>query len=385
MKIKKNYILSPGPTAIPSEISLAGALPMIHHRTPQFQKVIKEVAEGLKYFFVTENPVYFVPSSGTGMMEMAIANLTSPGETILVVEGGKFGERWSSIGQAFHCNVIPIKIEYGKAIQPAQIEEALKNNPEAKGVFTQLSETSTGCVYDIEAIGKVVSKTEALFVVDGISGLGAEPCYPDQWGVDCIITGSQKGVMLPPGLGFISVSPKAWKKIEQSKNPRFYFDLKSYKKALQSDDSPYTPAISLLFQLQEALKIVKSETIEGVGTRHGWLANATRLGVQALNLELFAERPGNILTAVKVPAGLDGEKIVKMMRDDLGVTIAGGQGEMKGKVLRIAHLGYVDRFDVLVGISALEIAMKRLGASVKLGTGLAAVQEALWQDPKGGL
>lgn len=385
MKIKKNYILSPGPTAIPSEISLAGALPMIHHRTPQFQKVIKEVAEGLKYFFVTENPVYFVPASGTGMMEMAIANLTSPGDAILVVEGGKFGERWSSIGKAFHCNVIPIKIEYGKAIQPAQIEEALKKNPEAKGVFTQLSETSTGCVYDIEAIGKVVSKTEALFVVDGISGLGAEPCYPDQWGVDCVLTGSQKGVMLPPGLGFISVSPKAWKKIEQSKNPRFYFDLKSYRKALQSDDSPYTPAISLLFQLQEALKIVKSETIEGVWTRHGWLANATRAGVQALNLELFAERPGNILTAVKVPAGLDGEKIVKMMRDDLGVTIAGGQGEMKGKVLRIAHLGYVDRFDVIVGISALEIAMKRLGASVKLGTGLAAAQEALWQDPKGGL
>ncbi|MBI5299138.1 MAG: alanine--glyoxylate aminotransferase family protein [Deltaproteobacteria bacterium] len=385
MKIKKNYILSPGPTAIPSEISLAGALPMIHHRTPQFQKVIKEVAEGLKYFFVTENPVYFVPSSGTGVMEMAIANLTSQGETILVVEGGKFGERWSEIARAFHLNVIPIKIEYGKAIQPAQIEEALKKNPEAKGVFTQLSETSTGCVYDIEAIGKVVSKTEALFVVDGISGLGAEPCYPDQWGVDCILTGSQKGVMLPPGLGFISVSPKAWKKIEQSKNPRFYFDLKSYRKALQSDDSPYTPAISLLFQLQEALKIVKSETIEGVWARHGWLANATRAGVQALNLELFAERPGNILTSVKVPAGLDGEKIVKMMRDDLGVTIAGGQGEMKGKVLRIAHLGYVDRFDVIVGISALEIAMKRLGASVKLGTGLAAAQEALWQDPKGGL
>lgn len=372
--------MSPGPTAIPSEVSLAGALPMVHHRTPEFRKVIKEVADGLRYFFATQNPVYFVPASGTGMMEMAVANFTSPGDTILTVEGGKFGERWSEIGRAFGCKVVSIQIEYGRAVQPEQIEEGLKKNPQAVGVFTQLSETSTGCVYDIETIGRVVAKTDALFVVDGISGLGAEPCYPDKWGIDCVLTGSQKGVMLPPGLGFISVSEKGWKRIEASKNPRFYFDLKAYKKALAADDSPYTPAISLLFQLREALNIVKQETIEGVWKRHAWLAKATRSAVEALNLELFAERPGNILTAVKVPAGLDGEKIVKLMRDDLGVTIAGGQGEMKGKVIRIAHLGYVDRFDVIIGISALEIAMKRLGAPVKLGAGLAAAQEILWSD-----
>ena len=382
-KIKKNYILAPGPTPVPPEVSAAGAWPMIHHRTPQFRAIIKEVAEGLKYLFVTQNPVYFTACSGTGVMEAAVANLMSPGETMIVVEGGKFGERWSEIGKAYGLNVVPLKVEYGQVASPVQIEEILQKNPQAKGVFTQLSETSTGCVFDIEAIGKVVSKTNALFVVDGISGVGAEPCYPDKWGVDCLLTGSQKGVMLPPGLGFISVSQKAWDSIEKAKSPRYYFDLRAYKKALAQEDSPYTPAISLVFQLREALNIIRKETIEGVWARHSWLAEGTRAAIKALNLELFAQRPGNILTAVKVPAGVDGEKLVQIMRDDLGVTIAGGQGEkMKGKVLRIAHLGYQDRFDVTTAIAALEVALKRQGFSLKLGTGVAAAEEILWKDPQ---
>lgn len=381
MKIKKNYLLSPGPTPVPPEVASAGAWPLIHHRTPQFQAIIKEVAQGLKYLFQTEQPVYFAPASGTGMMEAAVANLLSPGETMIVGEAGKFGERWSKIGRAFGCEVVAIKMEYGKAITPAQIETALLNNPNAKAVFTQLSETSTGCVFDIEAMGKMVAKTSALFVVDGISGLGAEVCYPDKWGVDCTLTGSQKGVMLPPGLGFISLSPKAWAVCEKAKSPRFYFDLRAYKKALEKNDTPYTPAISLLFQLNEALKIIKQETIEGMWKRHVWLAEAARTGVQALSLELFAERPGNVLTAVKVPAGIDGEKLVKEMRDDLGVTIAGGQDDMKGKVFRIAHLGYMDRFDILTAIGALEIALKRQNFSFKMGAGVAAALEVLHKDP----
>lgn len=382
MKIKKTYLLSPGPTPVPPEVALAGARELIHHRTPQFQKVIQEVSEGLKYLFNTQHPVYTLASSGTGVMEAALANLTSPKDTVITVEGGKFGERWSEIARAFGLNVIVVKVENGRAVSAAQIEEALKKNPSAKAVFTQLSETSTGCVYDIESIGAVVAKTPSLLVVDGISGLGAEVCHPDRWGVDCLLTGSQKGVMLPPGLGFISLSPKAWAVCEKAASPRYYFDLRAYKKALEKKDTPYTPAISLFFQLNEALKIVRQETLEGLWKRHAWLGDATRSAVKALSLELFAERPGNVLTAVKVPAGVDGEKLVTQMRDDLGVSIAGGQGnEMKGKIFRIAHLGYMDRFDITTGIASLEIALKRQGFGVKLGAGVAAAQEVLWKEP----
>lgn len=382
VKIKKTYLLSPGPTPVPPEVALAGARELIHHRTPQFQKIIQEISEGLKYLFNTQNAVYTLASSGTGVMEAAVANLTSPGDTILTVEGGKFGERWSEIGRAFGLKVLTVKIENGRAVSAAQIEEALKKNSSAKAVFTQLSETSTGCVFDIEAIGRVVSKTAALFVVDGISGLGAEVCHPDKWGVDCLLTGSQKGVMLPPGLGFISLSQKAWSVCEKAGSPRYYMDLRAYKKALEKKDTPFTPAISLFFQLNEALKIVKQETLEGLWKRHAWLGDATRSAMKGLNLELFAERPGNVLTAVKVPQGVDGEKLVSQMRDDLGVSIAGGQGnEMKGKIFRIAHLGYMDRFDITTGISCLEIALKRQGFGVKLGSGVAAAEEILWKDP----
>lgn len=381
MKIKKNYLLSPGPTPVPPEVASAGALPLIHHRTPQFRAIIKEVAQALKYLFCTQTQVFFAACSGTGVMEAAVANLMSPGETMIVVEGGKFGERWSEIGRAFGLNVVSIKIEYGKACPSSPVEKALKEHPNAKAFFTQLSETSTGCVFDIEAIGKVVSKTKTLFVVDGISGVGAEPCYPDKWGVDCLLTGSQKGVMLPPGLGFISLSQKAWDVCLQAKSPRYYFDLRAYKKALDQEDTPYTPAISLLFQLAQALKIIQQETIEGMWKRHAWLALATRSSVKALNLELFAERPGSVLTAIKTPSGVDGERLVREMRDDLGVTIAGGQGEMKGKVFRIAHLGYMDRFDILTAISALEMALKRQNFNFEMGAGIAAAQEILWKDP----
>lgn len=381
MKIKKNYILAPGPTPVPPEVALAGAAPMIHHRTAQFQKIIKEVAEGLRYLFATKHPVYMVACSGTGVMEMAVANLVSPGDTVLVVEGGKFGERWSHIAKAFGCHVVSMKVEYGDVIGADQIEEALKKNSACKAVLMQLSETSTGCVFDVESIGKVVAKTDCVLVVDGISGVGAERCLPDEWGIDCLLTGSQKGIMLPPGLGFIHVSEKGYKRVESSKSPRFYFDLRAYKKALDKTDTPYTPAISLIFQLNEALKIIKNETMDGMWARHQWLGDATRAAVKALRLELFARRPGNILTAVKTPAGVDGEKLVQEMRDDLGVTIAGGQEDMKGKLFRIAHLGYMDRFDITTAISALEIALKRQGFDLKMGAGVAAAQEILWKDP----
>ena len=381
MKIKKNYLLSPGPTPVPDSVSLAGAMAIIHHRTPQFQEVMKDCFEGLKILFATQQPVLFFAASGTGAMEAAVANLVNAGDEVIVAEGGKFGERWTKIAKVFGCKPTVVKVEYGRAIQPAQIEETLKKNPKTKAVFVQLSETSTGCVFDIEAMAKVVRKTEALFVVDGISGLGAEPCYPDPWGIDCLLTGSQKGVMLPPGLAFISLSERAWKRCEGITSPRFYFDLRAHKKAAEKNDSAFTPPIGLLNQLQEALKILKQEGMEGVWKRHTWLGAATRAAVKALNLELFAERPGNVLTSVKTPAGVDGEKLVKFMRDNLGVTLAGGQGEMKGNIFRIAHLGYMDRFDITTAISALEIALQQQGFKIQTGKGLTAAQEILRKDP----
>ena len=381
MALKKHLLVSPGPTPVPPQVSLSGAAPIIHHRTPQFQAIMKEVAENLKYLFCTKNDVLIIPCSGTGVMEAAVSNLMSPGETMVTVEGGKFGERWSSIGKAFGCETVPVTVEYGKTVSPKQIEAVLKQHPKTKALFIQFSETSTGCVYDIEAIAKITKNTNTLLVVDGISAVGAIPCYPDAWGIDVILTGSQKGLMLPPGLGFISLNDHAWAAVETSKCPRFYFDLNGHRKSLQAADNLFTPAISLIVQLREALKIIREETIEGVWKRHAWLADATRAAATALKLELFAERPGNTVTAMKVPAGLDGGKLVKTMRDELGVTPAGGQGTMKGKILRIAHLGYMDRFDILTAVAALEIALKRQNYSFKAGIGLSAAQEILCNDP----
>lgn len=376
----KEYLLAPGPTPVPPAVLLAGALPMTHHRTPRFEALAQEVNSGLQTVFQTVHPVMTLAASGTGAMETALVNLLSPGDTAIVVSGGKFGERWTSLCKAYQVNAVVVKIPYGAAPNPELVRDALKANPTAKAVFTQLSETSTGCVYDIAAIGKIVAATDAVFVVDGISGVCAEQCLTDAWQIDVLLSGSQKGFMLPPGLAFISVSPKAWVLVEKSTLPKFYFDLKAIKKGLASGEHPWTPAVGLIVQLHKALELIQAETMTGMWARHQWLGDATRAGVKALGLELFAERPGNVLTAVKVPAGVDGLKIVKILRDHYGVTIAGGQGdEMKGKLFRIAHLGYMDRFDILTALSALEMTFKTLNAPVTFGASVAAASEILWK------
>lgn len=380
--LRKEYLLSPGPTPIPPTVAEVGALPIGHHRTPKFSQIVKECTAGLQYLFCTKNDVYTLTASGTGAMEAAVANCCSAGDTAIVVEGGKFGERWTKLCQVYGVTPVVLKIPYGAAIEPATVAQALKDHSDAKAVFTQLSETSTGCVYDIKAIGEAVGGTSAVFVVDGISGLGAERCPVDAWQVDVMVTGSQKGLMLPPGLAAISCSPKAWAAVEKSTSPRYYFDLRAYRKTLPEGQHPYTPGIGFFVQLAEAMRLIKTETVEGVWARHQWLGDACRAGVKALGLELFARRPGNVLTAVKTPAGVDGGKVVKTMRDQFGVTIAGGQGEeMKGKLLRIAHLGYMDRFDVVVAISALEMTLKSLGCTVPMGAGVAAAEEVLGKGP----
>ena len=375
--MKKNYLLTPGPTPLPSEICEAMARPIIHHRTPQFQEILKEASVGLKYVYQSVNDVFIISSSGTGAMEAAVINLLSCGDTALVVQGGKFGERWTEIAKAYGINTEIIDVEWGKAVSPEEISKRLKTNPEIKVVFTTLCETSTGVDNDIEKIAKVVKETSAVLVVDAISGLGAVDLKTDAWGVDVVVAGSQKGLMLPPGLGFISVSPRAWKLVEASKSGRYYLDLRKAKKAIDKNDTPFTSSITLIIALNESLKMMRKDGLENIFARHKKMADAVRAAAKALGLELFApSAPSGAVTAVKVPAGIDGEKLVKTMRDDYSVTIAGGQDELKGKVFRIAHMGFIGEFDIITGLSCLEKVLAQMGYKFILGAGIKAAEEA---------
>lgn len=374
--MRKNYLLTPGPTPLPPQVCESMSRPIIHHRTPQFQAILKEAAEGLKYIFQTKSDVFILTSSGTGAMEASVVNLCSAGDTAITVEGGKFGERWTELCKAYGINAEVIKVEWGKAVDPSEIEKRLKANPNIKAVFTTLCETSTGVTNDIRAIGDVVKKYSAALVVDTISGLGAIPLATDEWSCDVVVSGSQKGLMLPPGLAFISVSEKAWKIIEASKSPRYYFSLKAAKKAWASTDTPFTPAITLIIALCEALKLMKEDGLENIFKRHKKMADATRAAVKALGLELFApSAASDVVTAVNVPAGVDGEKLVKTMRDVYGVTMAGGQSELKGKIFRVAHMGFIEEFDIVAGISCLEKVLAQMGYKFELGSGVKAAEE----------
>ena len=374
--MKKNYLLTPGPTPLPPQVLEAMARPIIHHRTPQFQEILKEVSAGLKYVFQTANDVFIISSSGTGAMEAAVINLLSCGDTALVVQGGKFGERWTEIAKAYGINVEIIDVEWGRAVNPEEINKRLKANPQIKAVFTTLCETSTGVDNDIEKIAGVVKSSPAVLVADAISGLGAIDLKTDAWGVDVVVSGSQKGLMLPPGLGFIAVSPKAWKLVEVSKSPRYYLDLRKAKKAIDKNDTPFTSSITLIIALNEALKIIHQDGLENIFARHKKMADAVRAAAKALGLELFAPSAASgAVTAVKVPLGIDGEKLVKTMRDTYGVTIAGGQDELKGKVFRIAHMGFIGEFDIITGLSCLEKVLAQAGYKFTLGIGIKAAEE----------
>jgi aspartate aminotransferase-like enzyme len=376
--MKKKYLLTPGPTPLPPEVCHALARPMIHHRTAEYSEIFGEVNKGLKYLFQTEEDVFTFTASGTGAMETAVINLLSKEDKVLAVEGGKFGERWIKICEAFGVDVIPVKVEWGKAVSSSEIERLLKENPDVKAVFTTLCETSTGVKTDIKVIAEVTGKTDAVLVVDAVSGLAAMELKMDEWGVDVVVSGSQKGMMLPPGLAFIALSKKAQKLVESSKLPKFYWDLKTYKKAMEKMDTPYTPSVSLMMALKEALKLIRDEGLENVLKRHALMAEATRAAVKALGLELFASSPANAVTAVKLPHNMDGVKLYKIMKDEIGVQAAGGQAHLKGKIIRIAHLGYMDASDIILCISALEVALKRLGYPAKLGEGVKAAQKVLY-------
>ncbi|MCX5711138.1 MAG: alanine--glyoxylate aminotransferase family protein [Candidatus Omnitrophica bacterium] len=374
--MRKNILLTPGPTPLPPQVLEAMARPIIHHRTPQFQAVIKEASDGLKYVYQTSNDVFMLASSGTGAMEAAVINLLSPGDTALTVQAGKFGERWTELCKAFGITAEVVDVEWGKAVDPQEIAKRLKANPKIKAVFTTLCETSTGVATDIAAIGKIVKETPAVLVVDAISGLGAIDLKSDEWSCDAVVSGSQKGLMLPPGLGFISVSLKAMKLVEASKSPRYYFDLRKAKKALDKTDTAFTPAITLIIPLIEVLKMIKEDGLTNIFARHKKMADATKAAMKGLGLELFAPTaPSDVVTAVKVPVGIDGEKLVKTMRDTYGVTIAGGQAELKGKIFRFAHMGFIEEFDIITGVSCLEKVLTQMGYKFSLGAGVKAAEE----------
>ena len=374
--MKKNYLLTPGPTPLPPQVCEALARPIIHHRTPQFQAILKEALEGLKYVFQTSSDVFILSSSGTGAMEAAVANLLSSGDTAITVEGGKFGERWTELCQAYGVHAEVIKVEWGKAVRVEEIKAKLKAT-KARVVFTTLCETSTGVTSDIKSIAEVVKNSEAVLVVDAISGLGVIDLKTDEWAVDVVVSGSQKGLMLPPGLGFISISQKAWKLIDAARSPRYYFDLRAAKKAWAQADTPFTTPVSLVVALNAALKMLKQEGLENVFTRCGKMAESVRAAAGALGLKLYADAScaSDAITAINVPSGLDGEKLVKTMRDIYGVTIAGGQSELKGRVFRIASMGYINEFDITLALSCLEKVLYQMGYKFELGAGVKAAQE----------
>ncbi|MBI4845522.1 MAG: alanine--glyoxylate aminotransferase family protein [Candidatus Omnitrophica bacterium] len=372
--IKKN-LLTPGPTPVPSEVLLSMAKPTIHHRTPEFQKIFKEMNENLKYVFQTKNDVFTFASSGTGAMEAAVVNLLSPGDTAICVQAGKFGERWTELCQAYGIKTVVIDVEWGDAVDPVQIEKALKENKNVKVVFTTHCETSTGALTDIKAIAGITKDKNVVLVTDAISSLGGIDLQMDSWGIDVIVAGSQKGLMIPPGLAFCSISPKAWKLVEAAKCPRYYFDLRLAKKALEKTDTAFTSAVTLCIGLNAALKMIKEETLEKIFQRHNCLARAVREAMKALGLKLYAKKPADVVTSVYVPDGVDGEALVKTMRDVYGVSIAGGQDELKGKIFRFAQLGYMNEFDIITGLSALELVLAKMGYKFETGKGVGAAEK----------
>lgn len=374
--MRKQLLLTPGPTPIPPEIALAMARPIIHHRTSEYRAVFEEVIKGLKYVFQTQNDVYTFASSGTGAMEAAVVNLLSPKDKVITVQGGKFGERWSEICQNYSIETVVLDVIWGRAVDPQKIAELLDKEPRIKAVFTTFCETSTGVVNDIKTIAQLMSRHKAVLIVDAISALASIELRTDAWGVDVVVAGSQKGLMLPPGLAFLSISPKAWSLVAEAKCPRYYFDLREAKKALGKIDTPYTPAVTLVVGLREALNMIEKEGLENIWARHSKMAKATRQAMLALGLELFAPNASSdAVTAVKVPTGIDGENLVKLLRQKYGVSLAGGQSELKGKVFRIAHMGYITPEDILLTISCLEIALNEMGYKATLGRGVKSAEE----------
>lgn len=374
----KHYLLAPGPTPVPPRVLLAMAQPLIHHRSPQFGALFAQVREGLRELFQTQQDVLILAASGTGGMEAAVANCFAAQDKVVVVNAGKFGDRWLELCRSFGVEAIEVAVEWGKAVQVERVEAALQEHPDVRGVLVQATETSTTAVHPVEQLAALTRRRDVLLVVDGITAVGVYDMPMDRWGIDVLVTGSQKALMLPPGLALIALSARAWARVERTRQCRFYFDLLRERENQTKRTTAYTPAISLVIGLRESLAMIQEEGLQAVYARHDRLARATRAAARALNLRLLApDNPSPAATGMYVPEEIDGSRLVGYLRDTMQMTLGGGQDRLKGRVVRIGHLGYMEMMDTIAAVGALEMALRRFGYPLTLGRGVAAAQEVL--------
>jgi aspartate aminotransferase-like enzyme len=377
----KMYLMTPGPTPVAPETQLAMAQPIIHHRSPQFMEILGEVREGLKYLFQTEQEVLIFTATGTGAMEGAVANTLSAGDTALVVDGGKFGERWTELCNVYGVKAHRLPVEWGRAVDPQAVAKMLDDHPEIKAVFVQANETSTGVQHPVKELAAVTkNRPGTILVVDAISALGGYALPMDEWGIDVLVAGSQKAMMLPPGLAFAALSPKAWEFVKKSTLPKYYFDFAKQLKSQGKNQTPYTSPVSLILGLREVLAKIRAYGLDKIFAHNRRLSKATKSAMQAMGLSLYSkDNPSDVLTAVEAPAGVDGQKVVSELRKQ-GIWIAGGQAQAKGKIFRIAHMGFINTVDLLGTLGGLEMVLNALGYKVAPGAGLKAAQDILTKE-----
>lgn len=375
--MRKLRLMTPGPTMVPPEVTAEMVGPMEHHRTPGHRQILKEITEGLQYVFQTQGACFALTGSGTSGMEAAIVGACNPDGKALVLRNGKFSERWGKICDTFGIRYAALDADWGVGFKPGQVERQLNADPAINTVILTHSETSTAAASDLEGIAAITRNRDVLLVVDGITSVGALPVKMDEWGVDVMVTGSQKAMMCPPGLAFVAVSERTWKRMDTFKTPAFYNCLKAYRKSLADYDSPYTPAITLLMGVRRALRMIREEGLESIWARTARLARATRAACEAMGLAVFARDPSDSLTALLLPEGMDGADFRKRLRADHGIVVAGGQDQLKGKVIRLNHMGYVDEMDTIAALAAIEMVLHKMGRTVQLGAGAAAALAVL--------
>lgn len=378
----KSYLMTAGPTPLPPAVSQVMAEPILYHRAPAFIEVYERSLAGLKTVFQTKNDVLAFASSGSGALESAVANLVQAGEPAVIASAGKFGERWAELCEAYGGDLTHLEFEWGTKIDPAKVDEALAGlERPAKALFVTYSETSTGVLHDVKTLAEVAKKHDTILCVDAVSAIGAVPLPQDEWGIDVVVAGSQKALMCPPGLGFASVSQKALDAAAENPTGRYYFDWNKTSKGQRKSpaDSPFTPAVTAWMALDVALKLIDDEGLDNVYARHAALAKAARSSIAAMGLRRFGpdDENANVVTGAHLPDSIDGAKLPKLMRDGLGITVAGGQGHLKGQIVRIAHCGYYGAFDIVIALTGLEMALIQLGFDVEPGTAAGAAEKVL--------
>jgi aspartate aminotransferase-like enzyme len=374
---RKRYLMAPGPTPVPPEVLAVGAQPVLHHRGPDFRALMLRCLDRLRRVCRTENDVLLFTASGSGAFESAIVNLLSPGERVLAVAAGEFGERWASMARAFGADVQELRYEWGETPRPDDVRARIAETG-AEVVFLVHSETSTGVVADIHALAQASREAGALPVVDAVSSLGAVPVETDAWGLDVVVAGSQKALMTPPGLSVTTVSPAAWERSARTTTPRFYFDWVKLRTSLETGTTPFTPAVSLVVALDAALELLLEEGLDAAFARHAALGRACREGAKAMGLELFSpdDERSAVVTAILVPDGVDARELVLGLRDRFGITVAGGHGELARRLFRIGHIGYYDVFDITTALAAVETLLVESGADIERGVAVARALEA---------